>query len=411
MYAGFLVLLLYLTYAYDPDGNQTSVTRANSAGTVIPAAVPAATYDAANQQTTFNGATLTYDAKGHLTSDGTNTYQWNARDQLVAISGDVTATFTYDGLGRRTTKMVNGRITQFFYDGDDIVAELDSQAGLVTYLRGLNVDEPFIRQTSAGEEYYHVDSQGSTLVLSDAGGTTTTSYTYDPFGQTTVTGASSNALQYTSRENDGTGLYYYRARYYSPTLHRFISEDPIGLDGGDENFYAYTFNSPTNFTDPSGTIVPLIPPALACLRGAASSLAADALSGRKPSLSEAALGCATGGANRAFGAARAASRFGSARNASGSLDDAARAARTQRHNTPNLTQHARERMAGSREGRTVTSERVQEAIDRGTVSSRRRPVVERTISATDSSSGRGLSVFEDARTNNVISIIDRGSGR
>ncbi len=153
-----------------------------------------------------------------------------------------------------------------------------------------------------------MDSQGSTLALSDGGGTATTSYTYDPFGQTTVTGASSNALQYTSRENDGTGLYYYRARYYSPTLHRFISEDPIGLDGGDENFYAYTFNSPTNFTDPSGTIVPLIPPALACLRGAASSLAADALSGRKPNFTEAALGCATGGANKAFSAAKAAAK-------------------------------------------------------------------------------------------------------
>ena len=41
-------------------------------------------------------------------------------------------------------------------------------------------------------------------------------------------------------------------RYYSPALQRFISEDPIGLSGGDPNFYAYTFNSPTNLTDPSG---------------------------------------------------------------------------------------------------------------------------------------------------------------
>lgn len=88
-----------LSYTYDAEGNQTSVTRANGAGTVIPAAVPSGTYDAANEQTTFNGAALTYDAKGNLTNDGTNTYQWNAREQLIQISGAVTASFTYDGLG------------------------------------------------------------------------------------------------------------------------------------------------------------------------------------------------------------------------------------------------------------------------------------------------------------------------
>ncbi len=248
-------LIEQLTYAYDPDGNQTSVTRANGAGTVIPAAVSSTTYDAANQQTAFNGAALTYDAKGSLTNDGTNTYQWNARDQLVAISGAVTASFTYDGLGRRTSKTVNGRTIQFIYDGGDIVAEIDSQEGLVTYLRGLAIDDPFIRQTSAREEYYHHDALGSTLALSDGTGTTTTTYAYDPFGNSVITGSSTNALQYTSRENDETGLYYYRARYYSPRLHRFISEDPIGLVGGDENFYVYTFNSPTNFRDPRGLFV------------------------------------------------------------------------------------------------------------------------------------------------------------
>lgn len=58
--------------------------------------------------------------------------------------------------------------------------------------------------------------------------------------------------QYTGRENDGTGLYFYRARYYSPTLQRFASEDGIGLLGGNANLYAYSFNDPTYLTDPSG---------------------------------------------------------------------------------------------------------------------------------------------------------------
>ncbi len=68
----------------------------------------------------------------------------------------------------------------------------------------------------------------------------------------TVSGeASDNLFQYTGRENDGTGLYYYRARYYSPDLQRFISEDPIGLFGG-INLYAYVENNAVNLTDPSG---------------------------------------------------------------------------------------------------------------------------------------------------------------
>ncbi len=63
---------------------------------------------------------------------------------------------------------------------------------------------------------------------------------------------STNTYQYTGRENDGTGLYFYRARYYSPTLQRFISEDPLGFRGGDANLYAYVWNSPSNFFDPIG---------------------------------------------------------------------------------------------------------------------------------------------------------------
>ena len=62
---------------------------------------------------------------------------------------------------------------------------------------------------------------------------------------------SDNPFQYTGRENDNTGLYYYRARYYSSYLKRFISEDPIGLMGG-VNFYSYVNNSSINWTDPLG---------------------------------------------------------------------------------------------------------------------------------------------------------------
>lgn len=80
-----------------------------------------------------------------------------------------------------------------------------------------------------------------------------TQYSYEPFGKTTASGtANSNSSKYTGREDDGTGLYYYRARYYSPTLQRFISEDPIGFAGGDLNLFAYVGNDPISFVDPFG---------------------------------------------------------------------------------------------------------------------------------------------------------------
>ena len=59
-------------------------------------------------------------------------------------------------------------------------------------------------------------------------------------------------MQYTGRENDHNGLYYYRARYYDPVLKRFLSEDPIGLAGGSLSFYAYVNGNPVSLTDALG---------------------------------------------------------------------------------------------------------------------------------------------------------------
>ena len=64
--------------------------------------------------------------------------------------------------------------------------------------------------------------------------------------------ASTNNLTFTGREEDGTGILYYRARYYSPRLQRFISEDPLGFGGGDSNLYRYVRNSPHTKADPLG---------------------------------------------------------------------------------------------------------------------------------------------------------------
>jgi RHS repeat-associated protein len=92
------------------------------------------------------------------------------------------------------------------------------------------------------------------FVLTNSSGSAVASYAYEPFGNTTVTsGTSANRYEYTGRESDGTGLYFYRARYYSPTLQRFISEDPIGTIGGID-LYAYVSNDPILLTDPLGQL-------------------------------------------------------------------------------------------------------------------------------------------------------------
>jgi RHS repeat-associated protein len=89
--------------------------------------------------------------------------------------------------------------------------------------------------------------------LLGSSGAIQTEYNYEPFGRGTTTGiASSNKQTYTGREDDGTGLYYYRSRYYSPTRQRFVSQDPLDLAAGDVNLYAYVGNNPVNYRDPFG---------------------------------------------------------------------------------------------------------------------------------------------------------------
>jgi len=90
------------------------------------------------------------------------------------------------------------------------------------------------------------------MALVDSSGNVQTQYTYEPFGRVSTNGpANSNSQKYTNREDDGTGQYYYRSRYYSPALQRFTGEDRIGLAGG-INLYAYVDGDPVDFTDSFG---------------------------------------------------------------------------------------------------------------------------------------------------------------
>jgi RHS repeat-associated protein len=167
----------------------------------------------------------------------------------------VSASFVYDGLGRREKKTINGNLTEFLFDRLNPVQETSGAAVLSNILPGLGIDE-FLTRTDvvAGlTSYFLADALGSAVAVTDATGVVQTDYTYEPFGRTTFAGVmTSSSYQYTGRENDGTGLYYYRARYYHPELQRFISEDPIGFAGSDWNLYGYVSNNPLLFTDPFG---------------------------------------------------------------------------------------------------------------------------------------------------------------
>lgn len=123
---------------------------------------------------------------------------------------------------------------------------------------GLGIDQQLSRTDSAGARYPLTDALGSVIALADSIGTLQTQYTYEPFGKTTVTGSSSaNNYRYTGREDDGTGLYFYRARYYSPSLQRFISEDPIGF-GGEIPISTATWTAiPSTFAIRLGSRAPL----------------------------------------------------------------------------------------------------------------------------------------------------------
>ncbi|PWW67116.1 RHS repeat-associated protein [Actinokineospora spheciospongiae] len=284
-------------YAYDPTGRLAAVT-GTLARTTLPTARTAQTYNDANQ---LVAAGVTYDNDGNLTSDGTTTYTWNARGELTGTSKTgLTGTYSYDAAGNRSARTVGGVTTRFLYDGANAAAELDGTGALSASLLSGGVDQWFARTKAGTTDTTLTDALGSPIALGRADGTTAADLATDPFGVPTTTGDKRGSdLGFTGRQDDGTGLMQYRGRYYSPGTQRFVSEDPIGIQGG-TNLYAYVENSPTNYTDPSGNN----PIVVGCLVGAASGAAMDylgqRLSGRKVDWGwggvggSAAAGCAVG---------------------------------------------------------------------------------------------------------------------
>jgi RHS repeat-associated protein len=234
-----------LTYSYDALGRRTQVG-GSFARTNLPGVITSASYDSANELTNWNGTAISYDLNGNMASDGTNAFTWNARNQVATLNS---VSLQYDAFGRRI-KNASGK--SFLFDGLNSTQELSGTTPTASLWIG-GVDEVFQRTDSSGTVAPLADALGSTIALADSAGNLTTTYSYDPYGNTTMAGASSvNPSQFTGRENEGNGLYYMRARYYSPLLGRFVAEDPLGFQAGGANLYAYVSGDPVDFSDPSG---------------------------------------------------------------------------------------------------------------------------------------------------------------
>lgn len=244
-------------YTYDKVGNRTDLGRHVVAG---------------NRLDTFNGDSLFYDADGNLTkrrhagADVQRLY-WNSLGQLIAVWTNASDSITlgYDGFGRRVRKTSATQTVRYIWDGDDLLAEVNSGGTrLVEYVYYPGVDRPHSmrRNGPTGQTYYFAqDIPGNVVAVFDtSGGVPVARYRYSPFG-TNLPGfpagslGSTNTLRFAALQIDvESGLYFVRGRYYDPALGRFISEDPIGLAGG-MNTYSYAGNDPNNFTDPTGTSI------------------------------------------------------------------------------------------------------------------------------------------------------------
>jgi len=194
-----------------------------------------------------------YDLRGNLTSQGASLYTYTVENRLV--NGPSGAAFTYDPTGRLSQSSGASGTMQYQYDGTDLTAEYNTSGQLQRrYVHGPGADEPLVWYEGSGttdRRWFHQDERGSIVALSNSSGAMIAIDSYDEYGIPASTNL--GRFQYTGQTwMPEIGMYYYKARVYSPTLGRFLQTDPIGYGDG-INWYAYVGNDPMDRTDPSGT--------------------------------------------------------------------------------------------------------------------------------------------------------------
>ena len=252
-------------YAYDEEGNRT----ASHLSTLYSS-------NDHNQLEDDDDYTYAYDLKGNRvsrTSKATSdveTYTYDSQNRLVGYANPTTtASYAYDALDRRVGKTVDASTQAFVYDpwnpfssiANDVLLDFIDGTLMTRWQHSTSIDEPLAFERYSGttlpnsgsEHAMLSDRLGSIIkVIETATNTVTASAEYDAFGQRTGTGTPER-YGFTGREHDGeTGLIYFRARHYDPVTGQFIQRDPIGFAAGDLNLYAYVWNNPYNWTDPSG---------------------------------------------------------------------------------------------------------------------------------------------------------------
>ncbi|WP_405595973.1 RHS repeat-associated core domain-containing protein [Pseudomonas sp. 2024-64] len=213
-----------------------------------------------------------YDAYGNLLRERRGAgqrlvrhYRYDSQHRLIGITlpdgSDVA--YRYDAFGRRIAKDMDGKTTQFIWQGDRLIAENIYQKGVYgwplyrSYVYEPGTFKPMALLKGHGTTnevyYYQLDHLGTPQELTDAGGKIVWSAYYRAYGNVIKFDISeiSNPLRFKGQYYDEeSGLHYNRHRYYNPNTGRYLTPDPIKLAGG-LNSYQYVPN-PTGWVDPLG---------------------------------------------------------------------------------------------------------------------------------------------------------------